>query len=46
MALGTAYSNDCDNENKIGELVQYVIQKIDNSKVLGLIDKCLLWSAN
>lgn len=46
MALGTAYSNDADNEFKIGELIKYVLEKIDNSKIIGLIDKCLLWAAN
>lgn len=46
MTLGTAYSNDADNERQIADLVRFVVEKIDNSKAIGLIDKCLVWVSN
>lgn len=46
MALGTAYSNDADNEAKLSEVIKFVVERIDNSKVIGLIDKCIVWASN
>lgn len=46
MSLGTAYANDTDNEAKLIDVIRTVIQKIDNSKTMGLLDKCIAWAKN
>lgn len=46
MSLGAAYANDQDNHSKLAELIKLVSDKIDNSKVLSLMEKCLIWSSN
>lgn len=46
MTMGTAFANDQDNEYKLAELIRIVSEKVDNSKVVSLIDKSLLWAGN
>lgn len=46
MTVGTSFANDPENSTKMNEIIKLVVEKIDNSKIISLLDKCLLWSSN
>ena len=46
MSLGTANTNDTENQSKFVKLIEVIIKKIDKGKTISLAEKCLVWMGN